>query len=156
MRNCLPTTGPCVETGHGCSDPEGMLLPFTQKVPREAVVERKQQQWFLSVSEPPRHQCPGSSPSVQLADTANSNSAAFSRCHNKLRAALMRGLGQEEEGSVTLSLGRAWVARKGSPFLSPLSYLNMHPHTFTFHNPASPSPQSPENVFMVSSTLPLQ
>lgn len=27
-----------------------MLLPFTQKVPREAAVEGKQQQWSLSVS----------------------------------------------------------------------------------------------------------
>lgn len=48
--NCLPTSVSCAETGHGCSDPEGMLLPFTQKVPREAAVEGKQQQWSLSVS----------------------------------------------------------------------------------------------------------
>lgn len=31
--------------------------------------------------------------------------------------------------------------------LSPLSYLNMHPHTFTFHNPASHFPQSSEKCF---------
>lgn len=63
----------------------------------------------------------------------------------------MGGLGQEE-GGVTLSLGRAWVARKGSPFLSPLSYLNMHLRTFTFRNPASHFPQSSENVLVVLST----
>lgn len=48
--NFPPTPVPCAETGNGCNDPEGVLFPFTQKVPREAVAEGKQQQWSLSVS----------------------------------------------------------------------------------------------------------
>lgn len=86
-------------------------------------------------------QCPDSNPSVQLADIANSNSAAFSCCHNKLRAALMGGLGQEEGGIP--GSGRAWVARKGSPFLSSISYRKIHPTTSPFPDPDPHSPPSP-------------
>ena len=69
-------------------------------------------------------QCPDSNPSVQLADTANSNSAAFSRCHNKLRAVLMGGLGQEEGGCHSEpweSLG----GKEGFPFSLLSKYLNL-------------------------------
>lgn len=69
-KSCLPGPVPRAQTGNGCDAPEGVLLPFTQKVPRR-------QLWKVNSNNGP-FQCPDSSPSAQLADTANSNSAAFS------------------------------------------------------------------------------
>lgn len=100
-------------------------------------------------------QCPDSNPSAQLADTANSNSAAFSRCHNKLRAALMGGLGQEEEG-VSLRPWESLGGKEGVP-LFPLSILSKYAPTHpSFHNSAPHSPQSPNNAFIVLSAPSLQ
>lgn len=145
--NCPPTPSFVQEQGMGAMTLRACCSPSPRRSPGR-------QLWKVN-SNNGLFQCPDSNPSVQLADTANSNSAAFSRCHNKLRAVLMGGLGQEE-GGVTLSPGRAWVARKGSPFLSPLSHLNMYPPNLTSYNSVPHSPQSSKNVFIVLSTLSFQ
>lgn len=87
---CLPSPSLVQREGMGAMTLRACCSPSPRRSPGR-------QLWKVN-SNNGLFQCPDSNPSVQLADTANSNSAAFSCCHNKLRAALMGGLGQEEGG----------------------------------------------------------